>query len=414
MKLLLLTSNYPFGNLGDNCFIQNEIYALAEKFDNITIISTGDGKLREDIPANLKVVKINQKKFKIFKAFNALFALFNKSGRQAFKECKKYYKNASRIKIYKQLFIYNYVYFLLKNIIKKEGKDADLVYTYWMSSKAYAVAKLKFDKKINCPFITRSHGFDCYIRNDYILVYRKFIGDNVDTICFISEDGKNYYERTFYQDLQNKCDLKVAYLGLNRKLTNIKIQENNTLKIVSCSNVIDLKRLDIIINALFQIDSININWLHIGSGEKLEEIKKLAQQKLSSKKNITFEFMGNLNNESILNFYKNNYIDLFINCSDTEGIPVTIMEAYSFGIPAITRDVGGIREINCGNNTNFLLKEDAGATEFAEAIINFANMDLKDIINRRNEVSEIFEEKFSIKTIEEFSKCLNKIAKKGK
>ena len=412
MKLLLLTSNYPFGNLGDNCFIQNEIYALAEKFDNITIISTGDGKLREDIPANLKVVKVNQKKFKIFKAFNALFALFNKSGRQAFKECKKYYKNASRIKIYKQLFIYNYVYFLLKNIIKKEGKDADLVYTYWMSSKAYAVAKLKFDKKINCPFITRSHRFDCYIRNDYILVYRKFIGDNVDTICFISEDGKNYYERTFYQDLQNKCNLVVSYLGINKNFTETNYSEDEYLRIVSCSNVVPVKRLDILINALSMIDDFKISWIHIGGGEKFDEITKFAEEKLAKKENIKYHFKGALKNEEILNYYKNNTIDLFINCSDSEGVPVTIMEANSFGIPVICRDVGGNREICVGNNKDYLLPKNAGAEDFAKAIIDFKNKSYEEKIKRREETKSIFQKYFSKEAVKKFSQLLTCYIKK--
>lgn len=40
-----------------------------------------------------------------------------------------------------------------------------------------------------------------------------------------------------------------------------------------------------------------------------------------------------------------NDFDLFVNMSLSEGIPVSIMEAISFGIPIIATNVGGNAEI---------------------------------------------------------------------
>lgn len=40
--------------------------------------------------------------------------------------------------------------------------------------------------------------------------------------------------------------------------------------------------------------------------------------------------------------------------SDSEGIPVTMMEAQSLGIPILARDVGGINEI-VDNNNGFII-----------------------------------------------------------
>ena len=47
----------------------------------------------------------------------------------------------------------------------------------------------------------------------------------------------------------------------------------------------------------------------------------------------------------MLDYYKNNIIDIFINLSASEGIPVSIMDAISFGIPCIATNVGGTGEI---------------------------------------------------------------------
>ena len=61
---------------------------------------------------------------------------------------------------------------------------------------------------------------------------------------------------------------------------------------------------------------------------------------------------------------------MFINVSSTEGIPVSIMEAMSFGIPVIATAVGGTPEI-VNNENGYLLSKDPSAKELAEVIQNF-------------------------------------------
>ena len=62
-------------------------------------------------------------------------------------------------------------------------------------------------------------------------------------------------------------------------------------------------------------------------------------------------------------------MDLFINCSSSEGIPVTIMEAESCGIPISATDVGGNTEIvpqTCG----VIIPADPEPYDIAEAAIS--------------------------------------------
>ena len=58
-------------------------------------------------------------------------------------------------------------------------------------------------------------------------------------------------------------------------------------------------------------------WIHFGDGPLMKEIKTLSNTKL---KNISFEFKGNRSNTEILDYYSENFIDLFINLSSSEGI----------------------------------------------------------------------------------------------
>jgi glycosyltransferase involved in cell wall biosynthesis len=61
--------------------------------------------------------------------------------------------------------------------------------------------------------------------------------------------------------------------------------------------------------------------------------------------------MGQVAHEDVLKWFEENSADVFVNVSSSEGLPVSIMEAFSYGIPAIATAVGGMPEIvteDCG------------------------------------------------------------------
>ncbi|MCI7401865.1 MAG: glycosyltransferase [Christensenella sp.] len=412
MKIVLLSANYPYGQGGDNNFIVNEIQALTETFDQVVVISTGEGELRKDIPKTVKVVKCPIISKHIFYMFKALFLSIDRQAYRAHKELKHFYPNLGFFTRFKQIVKYNYSYECLKKTLVKECINADIVYSYWLSSRAYAYARVKKNKGYNNVFISRSHGFDCYLSRNAYLPYRRFTSEQLNEIIFISKNGKESFERETYPMLDKNCRLSVHYLGVNKNVENQIYKSSNIINIVTCSSIIEVKRLDIIINALSFINDIKICWVHFGDGNMAKKIKDFAFEKLGDKHNIEYQFKGNVDNEDLIEYYRNNNVDLFVNTSDSEGIPVSIMEAYSFGIPAITRDVGGNREINCGNNKGYLLDKNATAKDFAKAITEYAYQSEEERVIRRNEVKKIFKEKFSAKAIKDYCESIRGIRSK--
>ena len=93
--------------------------------------------------------------------------------------------------------------------------------------------------------------------------------------------------------------------------------------------------------------------------------------------------MGQIPNDELLKFYSLNKIDLFINTSSTEGIPVSIMEAQSFGIPVIATDVGGVKEV-VKDGTGSLLPVDFNPSALAKLIQYYADLseDEQEIISK--------------------------------
>jgi len=73
---------------------------------------------------------------------------------------------------------------------------------------------------------------------------------------------------------------------------------------------------------------------------------------------------------------------LFINVSETEGIPVSIMEAQSAGIPVLATNVGGTSEIVDQEN-GFLVPNDFGVENISSLIIDYLNSDSSIIYTKR-------------------------------
>ncbi len=81
--------------------------------------------------------------------------------------------------------------------------------------------------------------------------------------------------------------------------------------------------------------------------------------------------MGEISNQELMHFYKENHIDLFVNVSVEEGVPVSIMEAISFGIPVVATNVGGTSEIVHHNENGLLVNRDFSDRDLQVAINDF-------------------------------------------
>lgn len=93
----------------------------------------------------------------------------------------------------------------------------------------------------------------------------------------------------------------------------------------------------------------SFRFLLAGDGPEFEKISTLIND---YDLNDRFTLLGHQNNMS--SFY--NSIDLYINTSIHEGIPMTILEAFAHGIPVIAPAVGGIPEIVSEGEDGFLIE----------------------------------------------------------
>ena len=90
----------------------------------------------------------------------------------------------------------------------------------------------------------------------------------------------------------------------------------------------------------------------------------------------------------MIGHYLHHPVDIFVNGSASEGLPVSIMEAISFNIPVIATNVGGTNEI-VTSESGVLLDPHFSAQELADQIVRV--YEHKDRFHPRR----LWEEKFN-------------------
>ena len=133
--------------------------------------------------------------------------------------------------------------------------------------------------------------------------------------------------------------------------------------------MIPLKRIDKIISALSIIKDKSIVWTHFGDGYLMDDIKEKAS-KLGD--NVHVDLRGNVLNSEIIETYQNEPVNLFVHTSETEGLGMAIIEAQSFGIPAVVIGVGGVPDI-VSEATGEVLSPESEGPELAAAIKRVLN-----------------------------------------
>jgi len=415
-NLILISNGYPYNN--GEAFLKPELDYLSKEFDKVFILSINNKHInKRNTPKNVVIIKSNaslnnKQKIDVFRTIAFNFGLYVPLIKEEINNVKLYrnsisYNKATSLKIASTVLHDLFIAIKKKISIEKIMKDYDLnylntvFYSYWLNSSATTLSLLKKENN-NAKVISRGHGSDIYFEMSSVgfHTFRLFNLHTLDKIYTVSEKGKKYHIEKFGDSFNN---IETAYLGtfspeLNPKET---IETDFDITIVSVSSIIPLKRVLLIPLLLSKINNIRIKWIHFGEGVLFDELKTTAKNLLDEKKNIEYQLMGNVNNEKLINYYSENNVDLFLSLSSSEGIPVSMMEAMSYGIPVISTDVGGISELVNSDN-GFLVNSSINYDEIISVINSYYEMnstDKKEIsINAINHWNKNFnaEENFPI------------------
>jgi len=370
----MITSGLSFEDIGDISFILPEL-SHTTQFFNINIISLTNKPSSQikEIDCNGVMVSVRSLSlpklgggWKVLKAlvlmFNieflkeAMVVLSNREG-SFFKKVRMLagiWSSATRIKNY-----------INKNY---DLSDYSALYSYWFDNRALACVMLK-KQYPHLKIVTRAHGGDLY-KNANPARYQPaklYMDKNIDMIAFVSRHGLEYYRTHFSGPGTKKCNLFHLGVKKNMEPSEISYAKRGYVKALSISNLVPVKRIHLLIEALSGLE-IEIEWTHFGSGPEDEALREMAHNRLDEKNNIKYRFAGFLENTVMIELIKEMRPDFLINVSASEGLPVSMMEACSLSLPIIGTAVGGVPEI-VGTDNGILLSPNPSAEEIRFAIV---------------------------------------------
>ena len=368
-NLVILTYCFPY--LGGEQFIESEVQFWTETgFDHVYLIPEITTEQVRFYPEQVNLVQrppmpTSAKIYMLFLIF--FYALFWRELAYLIKNGKLNYENLTNMVkavIHTTLRIKQ-----LKKVFKQI--DGDLfIYTYWNDIDFYASCELK-QQGIVHQVISRTHGFDCYEERRsmcYMPLKRKYHA-HADQIFVLSESARQYFYKRYRYNLDK---LSVSRLGVQIPDQQKSYQrDDNAIRVLSISNCIFGKRVDRIVDALHRYSlkhQKNIAWTHIGNGVLLDELKARSQKYMLENPYLKVNFLGLLPNVEVKQHMIEHDYDLFINASLSEGVPVSIMESMSYGIPAIAPAVGGIPDMVKTHETGYLLSACPNIDDFVTAI----------------------------------------------
>jgi glycosyltransferase involved in cell wall biosynthesis len=359
-KLIVITTKFPYFNT--EAFLESEYHFLQKAFDEVTFLPLIKGICREqcqnaticDAYANLYSHKLPFM-YKVVSSKNYYSSLW-KHRTKIFEKHRiaNTFKQEVHYQIFKKLVSANFSLF----------DDKTIVYSYWFNAPVYALLKLKEELGLKYKVVCRAHRYDVYDENGE-MPNRAYCIRTINKVFPISQDAINYFTNKYGHPEK----YVLSRLGVKDFGCIAQPSESNSFHVLSVSQVHPRKRIREIYESVIEFSIRHpekiITWTHFGDGKQLNDFMLWATS--HNVPNLTIEVKGRVANTDILNYIGETPLDVFINLSVSEGVPVSIMEAQSFGLPVIATDVGGTREVMTNTN-GILLSSYPTIAEVADAM----------------------------------------------
>lgn len=411
MILLLFTASYPFTSGAEQTFLEDEINYLNKVFDRVILVPRDCTGERLSLPDGVEV----DESYSHFLALNSiktpLFALFS----------KYFFADIfSRPSIlFHGVAIQRLVKFIGKAHITRQWvehwfRNSDvhprdcMFYTYWFDDSAMGIGLAK-KKLTDIRVVTRAHGYDLY-EERYDFPYwpcRSTALSLMDRVFSASDAGLRYLQIRYPQFKER---YQTALLGVMPSGFLSQPSQDGKLRIVSCSRLVPVKRVGLLLEAVSAAARIRPDfrfiWHHIGNGDTREALQEHANKTFPE--NASAIFSNYIDRQSLFEFYRQTPVDVFVNVSESEGTPVTAMEAISCGIPVLATSVGGNVEIATKQN-GWLLSPNPTPEEIAAALIDIHD-NVVGTQEKRKGSFEVWQEKYNAeRNFQEFAVLLRQV-----
>lgn len=353
-KLLYVTLAYPADLYSEKVFVDSEIPALLQEFNQIVLVPTDpfprhaayEKMLPEGVSADWSLAddKIySSKLLKTFYIFHpaVIRAIFDmrREARSPRQWLKGFFQAANMVRA--------------SQIVRRVARAHDMspadtvLYSMWFADPASGLARLAMTD--GWKMATRAHTSDLY--DDRMLFRSKKLRSRllrfVSNVFAISEKGARYMKSRYPE-----ADERILHHPLGARRSGPpdsppKHSSDSEISFVTTARLDPVKSLPLILDTLAEVarrtPDRNIIWTLIGDGPCLEHLVEQAEN--IHLPNFSVDFKGAMPNDLIQHFYATDRPDWFIMMSRSEGLPISMGEAMAHAIPVITTDVGDVAEL---------------------------------------------------------------------
>ncbi|SNR36457.1 glycosyltransferase family 4 protein [Lutibacter flavus] len=285
----------------------------------------------------------------------------------------------------KILRLFDMVICVLKN---RNKVDVLLIDTFSTLNFYYAFVISQFARLLNIKYIPILHGGNLPFRIENSKFTSKLIFKN---------SYKNISPSIYLQKEFSARGYKTEYIPNSIPIKEYNFKERQHLS----PKILWVRAFDKTYNPLLAVKVLNLVKKQFENAKlcmvgptkdgTFEEVQLLVD-KLNLTENI--KFTGVLKKEDWHQL--SNEYDIFINTTNIDNMPVSLLEAMALGLPIISTNVGGIPYL-IKNKENGILVSANDEQEMANAIINILNN--PDEANRLSLSARLFSEQFDIEKI---------------
>ena len=299
--------------------------------------------------------------------------------------------------------------------IVKNGRRSDLIFVNGLGVES-AIANLILQKQLirkivgdpvwerayNKKRITES--FDDFQNNkhSFLIEVQKLLRNwsinSSEIVITPSDHLKSFVSGIGY----SKKILKINN-GVNITDINRANESKADINLIIISRLVVQKNINIVIEAMKLLDNKNLKLSIIGEGGEFSKLES-AIHDLNLQNQV--QLLGKIDNNKISQFLLT--ADIFIQASDYEGLPHSVLEAINYEVPILSTETGGCKDLlNDGErgfiipmppdkkviaeNISFIIENKAEATKRADEAKSFINKK-HNFLEQANQYMKIFEQ----------------------
>ena len=271
--------------------------------------------------------------------------------------------------------------------IIKNGIKSDLIFVNGLGIES-AVANLLLRKRIirkivGDPVWERAYNqkktldtFDNFQINKHPLIIeiqkltRNWSINSAELIITPSDNLKNFVTGIGFKNMIIKINN-----GVDIKANINQLSNKTDINIIIISRLVIQKNIDLVIHAFKVLNEKNVKLNIVGDGGEFNNLQKLIHDlELQDKVKI----LGKIDNNKIGELLRTS--DLFIQASNYEGLPHSLLEAINYNVPILSTEVGGCKDLINSGERGFIISSPPEEKLIAENI--------SFIINNRSEAEK--------------------------